>query len=168
MRSISCSLTVVSVAAFMACSQAHESDSSAAQVPCTLSATDVEAIRGMKATDEAQVLAADWEGRMKSFSPDFVNMPPNHAEVVGREAVLEYARAFPKILEYESTFQEIDGCGDFAYLKGLYSIAVQPAESTEVIRDTGRWIWILRKSPEGAWVVTRNISNSDQPLAAGS
>ena len=158
--------TLVLVAAALACAPADNSSSSASQVPCTLPAADIEAIHGMRATHAAEVLGADWETMIASHSPEVVLMPPNLADIVGHEAVLDYVKTFPPMEEFDLTFEEVDGCGDLAYVRGRYSIAMQPPESAELVRDTGRWIWILRKNPEGDWIVTLDISNSNLPIAA--
>jgi ketosteroid isomerase-like protein len=160
--------TLVLVTAAMGCAPADDSPSSADQGVCTLTSADIEAIHGMRAIHEAEVLAADWEAMMASLSPDVVVMPPNQAEITGREPLLAYLKTYPPITEFEQTFEEVDGCGDLAYVRGRYSMAMQSAGSAELVPDTGRWIWILRKNPEGRWVVARDIIfSSDQPLATG-
>ena len=158
--------TLVLVAAALACAPADDSASSASKEPCTLPAADIEAIRGMRAAHEAELLAADWEVMIASYSPDVVLMPPNRAEIVGHQALLEYVETFPRVAEVELIFDEVDGCGDHAYVRGRYSMAIQPPESAVLVRDTGRWIWILQKNPEGRWIVTLDISNSALPIPA--
>lgn len=166
MRILSLRFTLVLAAVAMACAPADDSASSASQEPCTLAPADIETIQAMRATHEAELLAADWETMIASHSPEVVLMPPNLADIVGHEAVLDYVKAFPPMKEVALTFEEVDGCGDLAYVWGRYSIAMQPPESAELVRDTGRWIWILRKNPEGRWIVTLDISNSNLPIVA--
>ena len=35
---------------------------------------------------------------------------------------------------------------------------------TGEMTDTGRFLWILKKHPDGRWLVTRDMFQSDQPL----
>ena len=158
--------TLVLVAAAMACAPADDSASSASQEPCTLALADIETIHAMRATHEAEVLAADWKAMSAVYSPDIIVMPPNQSEIIGREPLLAWQETFPPVAEYELTFDEIDGCSDLAYVRGRYSMALQPAGSAELVRDTGRWMWILRKDANGHWIVKLDMFNSTLPLAA--
>jgi len=160
-------LTLVLVAAAMACAPpVSDSTSSATQEPCTLAAADLEAIGGMRAPHEAEVLAADWKAMSAVYSPDIVVMPPNQAEIIGRDSLLAWQETFPPVAEYELTFDEIDGCSDLAYVRGRYSMTLQPAGSAELVRNTGRWMWILRKDANGHWIVKLDMFNSTLPLSA--
>ena len=160
--------TLVLLTAAIACAPANESASSDGEEPCTLASAASETIRAMEASHEAEVLAADWEAMSASLAPDIVVMPANQPEIIGREALIAWQRRFPPITEFDLVFEEVDGCGGFAYVKGHYSMAMQAAESAELVADSGRWIWILRKSAEGRWLVTHDISNSEKALPSGN
>jgi len=123
----------------------------------------------MEARFEADSLAEDWDSMLTYLSPDFVYMLPNRPEIVGHEAMRAFLAAHPRVAdyeEYEISFGEIGGCGDLAYVKGDFSTAVRPPESTELVRYRGRWMWILRKSQAGRWIVTHSIVNAAPPIPA--
>lgn len=151
----------------LACTPADQEAPATGQAPCALTAADAEAIRAWEKAHETEVLAANWEAMSQYYAPDIIAMPPNQAEVSGREALVAWLETLPPITEYELTFDEVEGCGDLAYVRGRYSMAMHAADSTEVVRDTGRWLWILRRNPEGRWLLARDIFNSGEPVAIG-
>lgn len=156
-------LTLAVAVVAISCGAAGPTVLAADEGPCTLSGADVQAIREMKEAHEAQGLSADWEAMSTIWAPDIVAMLPNQPAIRGRDPLLAWSMSFPPFGEYELTFEEVEGCGDLAYVKGRYSIAPKPTESGEVSRDSGNWIWILRKDADGRWLVTHDISNSDRP-----
>ena len=155
--------TVV-LTAFLVTATAGCSERASYGVPCTLPDEDVAAIRAMEDAHQREVLAADWETMNTSYAQDVVVMFPNAPDIQGRDALRSLQETFPPIAEYELRFEEVDGCGDLAYVKGVYSMALRAEGDAEPVTDSGRWMWILRKTT-GSWVVTRDISNSDRPLA---
>jgi ketosteroid isomerase-like protein len=133
---------------------------------CTLHEEDRRTIHAMREGHEREALAGDWDTMSQSYSQDVIVMFPNRSDIVGRDELVAFQRTFPAVTEVEYTFAEVGGCGDLAYVTGHYSIAMDPGVGSEAIRDMGRWIWILRKQPDGRWLVTRDISNSNQPVGA--
>ncbi|NIM47978.1 MAG: hypothetical protein GTO22_01735 [Gemmatimonadales bacterium] len=65
--------------------------------------------------------------------------------------------------EFTITLVETGGGGDVAYARGTYllTIAVEGAEPTT---DTGKYIEIRRKQPDGSWPIAIDMFNSDLPL----
>jgi len=157
---------VVLAVGVVVCVAASQAALAADDQACTLAADDLSAIREMEAAHEAHVVAADWEAMGASMAPSVVAMPPNQPDIVGRDALVAWAGKFPPIAEYDLAFEDVGGCGDLAYVRGRYSMALKPTDSGEVFRDSGRWIWLLRKNAEGHWLVTHDISNSEIPMQA--
>jgi len=130
-----------------------------------LSEEDVAAIKAVgPALDEA-VLAEDWNAVGAMFATDAMVMSPNMQAYQGRTTLLEFVEsaeiAFTRhIIE----FAEVDGYGDIAYARGTYDETFTLGGSEEMEADVGKILAILRKQPDGSWLITRWITNSDLPL----
>jgi len=114
--------------------------------------------------DEA-VLAGNWNAVGAMFAEDALVMSPNTPSYEGRAALLEFIEsaelAFTRhIIE----FPEVDGYGDIAYARGTYDEAFTTGGAEELIADVGKILAILRKQPDGSWLITRWITNSNLPL----
>jgi len=133
-----------------------------AQEAAGLSDEDVAAIRAvMEAGSEAEE-AGDWAAVAALGTEDFVWMPPNDRILEGRAAIVAYTKESGiKITESAVAITEIDGRGDLAYFRATYSLTFA---GEEPFTDVGKWIAILRKQPDGAWLYSAWIWNSDLPL----
>lgn len=56
---------------------------------------------------------------------------------------------------------EIDGAGDLAYARGTFSWTFRVGEG-EPVSDAGKWIAIWRRQPDGSWLASHDIWNSDR------
>jgi ketosteroid isomerase-like protein len=63
-----------------------------------------------------------------------------------------------------TSYPEVDGYGDIAYARGTYDETFTMGGSEEMEADVGKILAILRKQPDGSWLITRWITNSDLPL----
>lgn len=130
-----------------------------------LSEADVAAIKAVgPALDEA-ALAENWNAVGAMFATDALIMSPNMQAYQGRTTMLEFVEsaelAFTRhIIE----FTEVDGYGDLAYARGIYDETFSMGGSEELIADAGKLLAILRKQPDGSWLIIRWITNSDLPL----
>ena len=133
--------------------------------PCALPPAEIEAIRAMEANHGAQVLAGDFDAMQADLAEDVVVIFPNQPPIIGRVAVRGFQGNFPPIDDYEFPVEEIFGCGDMALARGTYSMSMSVEEVPEPITDSGNWIHILRKQPDGRWVIVRDMGNSDRPAS---
>ncbi len=136
-----------------------------------LSEADVSAIKQMAEREVVDiVLAGDWAAFAAAFTEDAVRMPPNEPLQQGRAAIEEWATANwsqMTFLEGRQTVQGVDGRGDLAYAWGSYSFAVEVPAMEEPIADVGKFVVILRKQPDGSWLVSHSIYNADSPPPMG-
>jgi hypothetical protein len=81
-------------------------------------------------------------------------MPSNGAPISGREAIRGFLKPHPwdKITQ---TPAEIEGHDGLAFVRGSYTVLYQGQNLT------GYYIEIWQKQPDGAWQITRKLSNSD-------
>jgi ketosteroid isomerase-like protein len=127
-------------------------------------------IVGVKSTVDAYVrtsLAQDWIGFSNTLAPEVIAYPPNTGPLKGREAVLEFVKAFPKILTFTVDVAEVVGRGDFAVATGTYHLTFQnPDGSTG--KDDGSFIEVHERGSDGSWPYKRLIWHSDLPAPAAA
>lgn len=127
-----------------------------------LSEQDREEILAFYPTWTEQVLAGDWEGMLELYAEDAVVMPPNHPALRGKEQVRAFMRSFPRVTRAEFHVDEVDGYGDVAYVIGRYAMTLEPEGAPEPVDDEGKYIEIRRRQPDGGWLMSRDIFNSDR------
>jgi len=158
-------LVMLVVGSMAACSVPEEAQV-ARTGPCILAEEDVAWIRAMEEEHEAQVINQDFDGMAAGWAKEVLFLAPNQPEIQGKGPLREWQRAFEGVTweHFESALDEIVGCGDLAYVRYGFSMAFSLPGQTELISDSGRGFHILRKQPEGTWLVTHDFFHSDQPL----
>jgi ketosteroid isomerase-like protein len=133
----------------------------------TLSAADLEAVRSTHAATERLVTPnADWSAWAAAhYEKDATLLPPGGPAVKGREAIARYLASFGTVTHFDVTDEEIGGSGDVAYIAGVYDMTFQVPGQTPV-RDTGKYIEVWRRQPDGSWRCHLDTFNSD--AAGGS
>ena len=107
------------------------------------------------------MLAGDFATAASYYSEDAELLPPNAPVIEGRAAIQTFLAAFPKLTSFKLSLVEIDGHGDLAYTRGTYELTLLPPGAKGPVRDTGKFLEIRRKQPDGSWPVIRDIWNSD-------
>ena len=127
-----------------------------------LSDEDVASIKQVSQT-LVKANQVDWDAWIDVFTEDAVRMPPNITILEGREAIRARAEASQPFTSFTVTPLEIDGLGDLAFARGTFTYTRAP-EDADPITESGKFIQILRKQPDGSWRIFRDIWNSDLPL----
>jgi len=133
--------------------------------PGTPSDEDVAAISDANQAFVQAYLAGDWTAAVAVLTEDAVWMPPNQSVREGRAAIQEWLSPLT-VTDFEVTSYEMGGYGGFAYRRGRYSITLTVDGTEGSISDTGKYIEIWQKEPDGSWLIDQAIWNSDLPLAA--
>jgi len=100
---------------------------------------------------------------------DHVEMPPNMSRLVGKQAYGEYFSTwigfFKSLKQKEMSFvpDEFVVTGDWAFQIGTYSTKFT-LQNDSLIEDTGNYVWIFNKDPNGNWKWARVISNSTKQI----
>jgi ketosteroid isomerase-like protein len=138
-----------------------------AQEAAGLSEEDVAAIQAWHGKYMEAERATDWNALAALVADDVVLMPPNRP-VEDWASWLEVvtAREF-EVIDLSSTVQEIDGRDGLAYLRASYSETYTLGGNPEPLETIGKHVAMLRKQPDGSWVATVWIWNSDLPLPEG-
>ncbi len=121
-------------------------------------------------TDEQAIrtLIADWQkasatgdiAKLKTLmAEDVVFLTLGQPPMRGRDA---FVAAFENVLKQmrivsSSIIQEIVVAGDFAYCWSYLTVAITLGEETPKYR-AGHALTILRKNPDGAWVIARDAN----------
>ena len=158
-------ILVVAALAIAACSAQPIDQIKASGEAAALAEADVAAV---KSTIDAYVrtaLAQDWTAFGNTLSPDVIAYPPNTGSLKGREAYLEYVKAYPKILTFTVDVAEVIGRADFAVATGMYHITFQAPDGSTG-KDDGSFIDVHERQADGSWPYTRLIWHSDIPAPA--
>jgi ketosteroid isomerase-like protein len=98
------------------------------------------------------------------YTETAIVMPPNAGAVEGRAAIRGFFEAYPPLPDFTGMPVEIDGRGDLAYVRGTYSFSMPAAGGRPAMSDHGKFLEIRRRQPDGTWMVSVDIFNSDVPL----
>jgi uncharacterized protein (TIGR02246 family) len=103
------------------------------------------------------------------FSEDAVQMPPNAPANAGRARIRVWCQAFLDFVRVEFALEvdEVQLAGDWAFERGIYRLRATPKAGGEAFPDTGKYITIYQRQAGGAWLVARDIWNSDYPAPGG-
>jgi uncharacterized protein (TIGR02246 family) len=129
-----------------------------------LSEEDVAAITASTDSFVEALLAGDWAAFAALYTEDAVFMSPNVPVVEGRVAIQAFLEPFPRFTQAELTIVQIDGRGNLAFVRATYSMTILVEGTPEPTHDTLKHVEIWRKQPEGKWLISLDISNSDLPL----
>jgi len=130
-----------------------------------LSQADVTRINQVTETAVKAALAKDWATMAGLYLDDAVVDPPNEPAVKGRAAIQAWLEKFPPITEFKAGNVKVEGRGDLAYALGTYTMTLVPPGAPGPVVDSGKYVEILRKQPDGQWLVAVDIFNSDLPVA---
>lgn len=115
----------------------------------------------------AALNANDAEGWARCFAADAVQMPPNDAANVGIADIRAWSTGMLAACraEFSLDVDEVELIGDsWAFERGRYTIALTPIASGAPMRDRGKYVTIYGCQHDGAWLIARDIWNSDQQL----
>jgi uncharacterized protein (TIGR02246 family) len=114
-------------------------------------------IRDLVATWMAASQSGDLATVLGLMANDVVFMVPGH-EPFGKEAFAAASQSM-KDVRFEGSYdiREINVLGDWAYLRNYISISITPPGG-EAVRRAGYTLSILRKQPDGKWVLARDAN----------
>ena len=112
------------------------------------------AIQALNRQWELHFADHDAAGLVALFTEDCVRMPQGGPASVGRAALEEaYRRDFTEVWKTEARVrlnaQDIILSGEYAFARGADTL-VQEQDGRQV-EETGKWVFIFRRQPDGAW-----------------
>jgi len=118
---------------------------------------DERAIRELIATWMAASQAGDIETVLSLMTDDVMFMVPG-GEPFGKEAFATAAQGLKDMrMQGSSEIRELKVLGDWAYLRAYIQMTVTPAGGAPV-RRTGYTLTILRRQPDGRWLLARDAN----------
>ncbi len=136
---------------------------SQAQTAKGLSQEDVKKINEATQASVKAALAKDWTAWTADYLEDAVLFPPNQPAVGGRAAIRAWAQAFPPMTSFTLSNVKVEGRDDLAYVLGTYTLTMLPIGAPGPVKDSGKFIEIRRRQPDGRWLTAADIFNSDLP-----
>ncbi|MFQ5811370.1 MAG: YybH family protein [Armatimonadota bacterium] len=137
-----------------------------ARAPAGLSDEDKAAIEGVIQEYVRTAMAGDPDAWAALWTEDAVKMTPNAPALEGRQAIRDWMAGMPALTHFTAPVVDVDGRGDLAYVRGTFTVTMTAAEMPEPVTEQGKYLSILRKQPDGAWLIAIDIWNSDLPIPA--
>ncbi len=158
------SMLLVTLAAALSVAACRE----AAMEAASLSEQDEAAIQAVSDAFVEAIVAGDVDSVAALYTEDAVFMPPGHPPVRGRAAIREFLAGFPPVESLELRNDEIEGRLDLAYVRGTLIMTLMPEGASEAMVDTGKYIEIRKRQPDGSWPLAVDIFNSSRSPEATS
>ena len=136
---------------------------SEAQTGKGLSQTDVGKIDEATQTAMKAALAKDFATWAALFLDDAVLNPPNEPAVKGRAAIRAWLEKFPPITEFKLNHEKVEGREDLAYVLGTYTMTITPPGAPGPVKDSGKFVTVVRKQRDGRWLAAVDMFSSDLP-----
>lgn len=124
---------------------------------------DIAEINELREKEEAAFEAGDLDALLALRTNDFIVMPPNQAAVEGKEAVRGFISGMFGQLQMEETMvsEEIVVSGDWAFDRGTFTGSVTPSSGGKTMTLDGKYLWILKRQPDGSWKYTIQMWNNN-------
>jgi uncharacterized protein (TIGR02246 family) len=129
----------------------------------SLSEADLKKIDDATQTAMNAALARDFATWAALFLEDAVINPPNEPAVKGRAAIRAWLEKFPPMTEFKLNNEKVEGREDLAYLLGTYSMTITPSGVPGPVKDSGKYVTIMRRQPDGRWLCAVDMFSSDLP-----
>jgi ketosteroid isomerase-like protein len=89
-------------------------------------------------------------------------MPPNSATVERRSGIEAWLRALPVVItDADGETLEVDGAGDFAYIRGSYALAMEMRGVAQPVRQEGKLLQIYTRQQDGTRLLARDMWNAN-------
>jgi uncharacterized protein (TIGR02246 family) len=128
-----------------------------------LSEADIRKIDDVTQTAVNAALARDFATWAALFLDDAVIYPPNEPAVKGRAAIRAWLEKFPPITEFKLNNEKVEGREDLAYVLGTYTMTITPPGAPGPVKDSGKFVTVVRRQPDGRWLGAVDMFSSDLP-----
>jgi uncharacterized protein (TIGR02246 family) len=119
---------------------------------------DEPAIRDLVATWMEASRAGDVGTVLGLMADDVIFMVPGR-EPFGKQAFAAAAQGMKQLrMEGTSDIRELRVIGDWAWLRNYIEVTVTPPGGAKPVRRAGYTLTILRKEPDGRWVLARDAN----------
>ena len=128
-----------------------------------------EAVLEMLATIDASVREGDIEKSLKYVAEDIVHMPPDQPSLLGKEALRSWQQEFFGGFSVDMSHkpEETTECGEVVIHRGTVTGTLKPKGTGDSILLNNKYLFVLRKEPDGTLKIWRAIFNSNVPPSEG-
>ncbi len=139
--------------------------SRAADEPAGTTADDMVAVSRMLVSLDRLAAEADLESFLGYVSDDAVFMPPDESAIVGAQAIREWYANLYELFTLEMTHEplEVDVFGNVIVHRGNAKGIMTPKAGGEPITFDNKYLFVIKKQPDGSLKVWRAIFNSNTP-----
>ncbi len=138
-----------------------------AEKPAVNVEADVDALRDWVNGNYAAADSGDLESYLGFWAEDVIWMPPNAPIMQGKSTIMEYVQPFFEQLtiHHEISIEEIKVAEDLAFtrLNSVEKYTPKTGEG-EPVELNVKAIFLLQRMPDGTWLCTHSIWNSNDPL----
>ena len=125
------------------------------------SATDGDAVRaGVEGYIQA-VRDGNWDRAASDFTEDAVRLPMNAPAEQGRQSIRDHFNVIDSVPEWRVHSMEVEGVGDLAYATVFFTLTGYGGGAAEAFTYTGKQLCVLRRQPEGTWLIVTDMWNVD-------
>jgi len=139
--------------------------------PAPPSAVDsrADALKQIRAAEEEAIRAfgkRDADLSASFYAPDAALMMTNMPIVQGAaiKPLLKEMMADPNFtMAFNTAKVEAPKSGEFGYSRGTYTLTMTDPKSKKILRETGKYLTVYAKQPDGSWKIVDDINNPDAP-----
>ena len=132
-------------------------------------AADRQAIAAVSAMFAAAENAGDVDQMLQLFADDMIILSPNAPALSGADRIAAATRAAYESLKVQVEYnsEEIAVFGDWGFDRGTERFTLTPKSGGTPISMNGKYLWLYRRQPDGAWKQSRVMWNSSDPPPKG-
>lgn len=126
--------------------------------------SEIATIKNISATRAQAFNEGNASGIAIYFTEDAFLMAPGGATKRGRAAIEAYYQAIfdDYLTELESGYEDVRVDGNLAYGRGFAKVKLTSKKDGSVSHSTAKYLNILEKQPDGQWLTTHDIWNSNE------
>jgi uncharacterized protein (TIGR02246 family) len=130
-------------------------------------ASDEAALTAMVEQWDTAVVAGDWDALLSLYVDEPLRLHPDEPIIVGKEAIraVFQGNRDRNDADFKNEAVDIRVSGDLAVVRGIWSGTFTPRDGSDVYQDSGKWVSVRERQPDGSWKIVYDIWNRDAPPA---
>lgn len=127
-----------------------------------LAPADSAAIVGVAEAWMAAAARRDADAIAALYTPDALLLSPNRPVISGRDGIRAWFLALPAFSKMATDTVEVEGRADLAVARATFAMTL-PLPGRPAIEERGKILQVLRRQPDGRWLIWRESFSSDTP-----
>ena len=129
-------------------------------------AADEKAIRDMETEWVKAFAAKDMDKILAHYADDGMVLLANAPTMTGKDAIragMKDTITDPKFSLDLKTAKVDVSKDDLAYSQGTYSVKFTDPKTKKLMAETGRYVEVYKKQPDGSWKIVQDINSPEAP-----